>query len=99
MSVNENAAVVGGKYLMYKNRPLVREGDTICYGDMTEKYILILDIMNYTEESGVKVPKDILVQIVESDDPSKCVFQQPKVGLYDALGYGTLWLEQELAKV
>ena len=28
------APLVGGSYLMYKDRPLVREGDTICYGDM-----------------------------------------------------------------
>ena len=25
------APLVEGKYLMYKDRPLVREGDTICY--------------------------------------------------------------------
>ena len=38
---------VSGKYLMYKEKPLVREGDTICYGDMNEKCILVLEIMSY----------------------------------------------------
>ena len=46
------APLVGGSYLMYKDRPLVREGDTICYGDMTEKYILVMDIMSYKDEGG-----------------------------------------------
>ena len=46
------AEKVEGKYLIYKNRPLVREGNTICYGDMTDKCILILEIMSYKEENG-----------------------------------------------
>ena len=46
-----------GKYLMYKNRPLVRQGDTICYGDMTEKYILVMEIMSYKED----LPDQILI--------------------------------------
>ena len=32
----ENREKVGGKYLEYKGKPLVREGETICYGDMTD---------------------------------------------------------------
>ena len=39
----DNKATVGGKYLEYKGKPLVREGDTICYGDMDDKCILILE--------------------------------------------------------
>lgn len=90
------APVVGGKYLMYKDRPLVRQGDTIVYGDMTEKYILILDIMSYTKENGVDVPKDVFVSVVESRDQNKIFRQGPKKGLLEAFGYGELWLEQAL---
>ena len=72
---------VSGKYLMYKDRPLVREGDTICYGDMSEKYILILEIFGYKEENGVKVPDTVLVQVVESEDQTKIVRQGQKNGL------------------
>ena len=38
--------LVSGEYLEYKGKPLVREGNTICYGDMSEKCILILEIMS-----------------------------------------------------
>ncbi len=89
---------VKGKYLTYKNRPLVREGDTICYGDMSEKYILILEIFGYKEENGVKVPDTVLVQVVESEDQTKIVRQGQKNGLYEAFGYGLIWLEQALGK-
>lgn len=92
------APLVEGKYLMYKDRPLVREGDTICYGDMTEKCILILEIFSYKEEGGHKVPDKILVQVVESQDQSKIIRQGEKNGLYEAFGYGLIWLEQALAK-
>lgn len=91
------APLVGGKYLMYKDRPLVREGDTICYGDMTEKYILVLEIMNYKEADGLRLPGDILVQVVESQDQNRIYRQGSKQGLYEAFGYGLIWLEQALA--
>lgn len=44
--------LVEGKYLEYKGKPLVREGDTICYGDMNDKCILILEILSYKNEDG-----------------------------------------------
>ena len=47
---------VGGKYLEFRGKPLVRQGDTICYGDMDDKYILILEIMSYKEVNGTTVP-------------------------------------------
>jgi hypothetical protein len=92
------APVVGGKYLMYKDRPLVREGDTICYGDMSEKYILVLEIMSYKEEGGHQLPDKILIQVLESEDQTKIFRQGSKEGLFEAFGYGLIWLEQALAK-
>ena len=89
--------LVEGKYLMYKERPLVREGNTICYGDMTEKCILILEIMSYKEEAGNQVPDKIFVQVIDSKDPTKIIKQGAKEGLYDAFSIGVVWLEHALA--
>ena len=88
--------LVEGKYLMYKDRPLVREGNTICYGDMTEKCILILEIMSYKEEAGNSVPDKILVQVIDSKDPTKIIKQGAKDGLYNAFSIGVVWLEHAL---
>ena len=97
MSLNDmQAPLVEGKYLMYKDRPLVREGDTICYGDLAEPYILVMEIMSYKEENGEKMPDTILVQVVESEDQNKIVRQGTKNGFYEAFGYGIIWLEQAL---
>ena len=88
--------LVTGDYLHYMDKPLVREGDTICYGDMTEKCILILEIMSYKEVDGKKVPKNILIQVIDSKDPNKIIKQGTKEGLHDAFSIGVVWLDLAL---
>ena len=90
--------LVEGKYLEYKDRPLVREGNTICYGDKTEKCFLLLEIMSTKKDeiSGEELPDKILIQIIDSQDPNKIIKQGDKTGLYDAFSLGLVWLEREL---
>ena len=88
--------LVEGKYLEYLDKPLVREGDTICYGDMNEKCILILEIMSYKEVDGKRVPKNILIQVIDSKDPNKIIKQGTKEGLHDAFSIGVIWLDLAL---
>jgi hypothetical protein len=90
--------LVEGKYLEYKDKPLVREGNTICYGDKTEKCFLLLEIMSTKQDelSGEELPDKILIQIIDSKDPNKIYKQGDKNGLYDAFSLGLVWLEREL---
>ncbi len=88
--------LVEGKYLEYLDKPLVREGDTICYGDMNEKCILILEIMSYKEVDGKQLPKNILIQVIDSKDSAKIIKQGSKEGLYDAFSLGLVWLDMAL---
>ena len=92
----EKRPLVEGKYLEYMDKPLVREGDTICYGDMNEKCILILEIMSYKEVDGKTVPKNILIQVIDSKDPNKIIKQGMKEGLHDAFSMGLVWLDLAL---
>ena len=89
--------VVSGKYLEYKGKPLVREGNTICYGDMNEKCFLVLEIMSYKEVNGNSLPDKILIQVIDSKDPTKIIKQGDKNGLHDAFSIGLVWLERALA--
>lgn len=89
--------IVSGKYLEYKGKPLVREGNTICYGDMNEKYILVLEIMSYKEVNGNSLPDKIFIQVIDSKDPTKIFKQGDKNGLHDAFSTGLVWLERALA--
>ena len=93
---NEELNLVSGKYLEYKGKPLVREGDTICYGDMSEKCILILEIISYKEQDGKRLPDKIMIQVIDSKDPNKIIRQGSYSGLHDAFSMGEIWLEQAL---
>lgn len=95
----ENREKVGGKYLEYKGKPLVREGETICYGDMEDPCILILEIMSYKKTADGDLPDKILIQVVDPKDQSKILRQGSKDGLYEAFNLGLIWLEHELKKV
>lgn len=85
---------VSGKYLMYKNQPLVREGNTLCYGDKTEKCFLILDILSYKNVDGQQVPDNISIQIVDSKNPGNIIKHGDKSGLNTALEMGMIWLDR-----
>jgi len=92
----DSRPLVQGKYLEYLDKPLVREDNTICYGDMNEKCILILEIMSFKTVNGKEVPKDIFIQVIDSKDPTKIIKQGKKDGLYDAFSIGLVWLDMAL---
>ena len=94
MANEEKFAPIEGKYLTYLDQPLVREGQTICYGDKSEKCFLILEIMSYKKERGYDLPEKILIQVVDSKDPGKIIKQGEKEGLHNALSIGMVWLER-----
>ncbi len=86
MELNKN------EYIMYKGLPLVREGNTICYGDLNEKYMLMLNIISEKENGE---PDMIMVQICHTEDKNKIVKgkQAFKNGLFEALDLGVEWLK------
>ena len=88
--------LVTGDYLHYLDKPLVREGDTICYGDMSEKCVLVLEIMSYKKFNDTEIPDKILIQILDTKDPNKIYKQATKDGIYEAFRMGEIWLEQAL---
>ena len=90
--------LVSGKYLEYKGLPLVREGDTICYGDMEGKCILILEIMSYKKDGDKELPDKILIQVLDPKDQSKIFRQGNKQGLYEAFSLGLVWFNHEMQK-
>ena len=93
----EKRKKVEGSYLYYKNKPMVREKDTICYGDFSEKCVLIFEIMSYVEKSGQTVPGKILIQVLGSED-GQILKQSEKEGLFEAFNYGMFWYEKILAE-
>ena len=67
--MRDAAATVNGEYIMYCDKPFVRENNTICYGDMTDDYVLFMMILTNKTVDGaggkkVEIPDQILVQVL-----------------------------------
>lgn len=94
-------STVDGNYILYKNRPLVREDNVICYGNVTDKYILKMIVMTEKEYKGAKVPDQIYVQLLSTDksvpENARVIKDGMKSGLYNALDIGIAWLERYIA--
>ena len=88
-------------YIEYQGRAFVRENDTICYGNMTDKCILYMLIMSYKKFGDTEIPDKVLIQILSTDKTKsfadRIIKQGEKKGLYEAMDIGVIWLERALA--
>ena len=87
---------IQGKFIEYKGRPLVREGNEIYYGFMSEKFYLFMMIMSEKKAArlDVQIPDKILVQILPTDGSGKVEKQKMVSGLFEAFDLGCAWLER-----
>lgn len=88
--------------LTYKGRPLVRCENTIYYGDMGEKFVAMLQILEEEDFKGAKLPTKIAVQIWSTDDElrprDRILKKTEKSNLADALNIASIWLERQLSE-
>lgn len=86
--------------LTYKGKPLVRKGDTIYYGSTEEKHIVMIKVNTTKDVGDIKVADKVTVQLLLSDQDIKMkdriVKSSDKVGLYNAMEIGAIWLERAL---
>ena len=87
---------IQGKFIEYKGKPLVREGNEICYGFMSDKFYLFMLIMSEKKASrlDMQIPDKILVQILPTDGSGKVEKQKMVSGLFEAFDLGCAWLER-----
>ncbi len=90
------------KTLMYKGKPLVRQGQFLFYGFPDDKVILFMNILETKKSGDLDIETRVLVQIQSTDDElnfaDKVIKQCEKSSFYDAFEIGTIWLERELKK-
>lgn len=87
-------------FLTYKDKPLVRKGNEIYYGDMSEKYVIRFVILSEKEQEGQKIADRVAVQLMLSDtqlkEADRIKKKSEKNGLYEALDLGAIWLDRAL---
>ena len=89
-------------FLIYKNRPLVRSGNTIYYGNMTDKFVIKMDIKSTKKQDDLDIADKVAVSLVHTDDnmnpKDRVIKSSEKSGLYEALDLGAIWLERALSE-
>ena len=85
---------------MYKGKPLVRCGNTIYYGDLSEKCVVMMQVLTTKTVNGQEVADKISVQLLSTDEElrmkDRILKKSEKQGLYTALDVGAVWLERSL---
>ena len=91
---------INSEFLTYKGKPLVRKDDVIYYGDMGEKYVIMLQILSTKKIGDTDVADKVSVQLMLTDPDvrakEKIVKKSEKSGLYNAMDIGAIWLERAL---
>ena len=88
--------------LHYKGRPLMRKGNLVYYGSMSDEYIVMLQILESKKMDDLDLATKVSVQLQLTDPNVKSrdriVKKSEKDGFYTALDVGCVWLERALNK-
>ena len=86
--------------LMYKGKPLVRNGDTIYYGNMSDDFVIMMRIASKKEFQGYDLASKVTVQLLSTDPDAsakeRIVKTSEKKGLFAAMDIAEVWLERAL---
>ena len=89
------------KFLTYKGKPLVRNGNTLYYGDASENYVIMMQILATKPVGDVEVASKVSIQLLNTDPNvsvrERIVKSSEKKGLYAALDIAEVWLSRALA--
>ncbi|MBO5226657.1 MAG: hypothetical protein J6B17_01060 [Ruminococcus sp.] len=86
------------EYLMYKGYPLVRSGNRIYYGYMSDPYVVQLDITHKTSQNALEVADKVKLYQISTDEklnPLEAIIKtSERNSLFEALDLAFAWLER-----
>ena len=89
------------EFLMYKGKPLVRSGNTLYYGNMSDPFVIMMQISSSHSGYDMEMAEKVSIQLLATDTnlrPKERIIQKSeKNGLYNALDIGSIWLERALS--
>ncbi|HAL20616.1 MAG TPA: hypothetical protein DCP17_07680 [Ruminococcaceae bacterium] len=88
------------RFLTYKDKPIVKCGKEIYYGDMSEPYVVRFNILSTKKEGDDTIPEKVSVELLKSDtqlpEKERVSKNTVKDSFFDALDVGFIWLERAL---
>lgn len=92
---------MANKVLEYKGRPLQRTGNIVYYGSMSDKYIIMLQILETKKVKDLDVASKVSIQLQLTDPTIKSrdriVKKSEKDGFWAAMDVASIWLERALS--
>lgn len=86
------------KFFTYKGLELVRCGDVLYYGSMTDDYVAMIQVLSKQKAGKLDIADKVKVYLMSTDEklnPIEAIKKtSEKNGLYDALDLAGAWLER-----
>ena len=84
------------KVFTYKDKPVIRKGNEIYYGNLEDKYILALKIIETKQEYGMDIASKIKLELQDNSGElgkGQVYRKTERDDLYHAFDIGSFWLE------
>ena len=85
-------------FFTYKGFPLVRNKDIIYYGNMSDDYVVMMQVLDTKKVGDLEVADKIKVFKISTDEsidlPERITKASEKNGLYEALDIAYVWLSR-----
>ena len=87
-------------FLTFKGKPLVRSKNIVYYGDMSDKFVIKLEILSSHKEGELDVADKIKVMLIKNNaqHTDDIVKTTEKIGMNEAMHFASIWLERALAE-
>ncbi|MDR0818971.1 MAG: hypothetical protein LBN43_05315 [Oscillospiraceae bacterium] len=86
--------------LSYRGYPLRRQGNILYYGNLTDKYVVMIQITKSEQLRDLEISKTVLIKLLNNDpeiESRKRVEKKAeKDGLYPAIDLAATWLDRYL---
>lgn len=86
--------------LIYREKPLLRDGNTLYYGDFSENFIVRFTILETETVNDLDMAKKVTIELLEKngDDikSAKLTKKAERTSMWAALDIGIYWLEDIL---
>lgn len=92
-------AVKKRKVLTYKGKPFLKCGERVYYGNLEDKYILALDILESKDINGSEMSTKVRVQVMDNSGElgkGQVYRKAERDNLFKAMDIGEWWLQDAL---
>ena len=85
------------KFFLFKNKPLIRKGETLYYGNMFDPYVAKIHIKSTKEFKDLNLANKVSVQLISTDESinlkDRIVKIAEKGSLYAAIDIADAWMQ------